>query len=480
MKDRFFRPAVIWFIVWLAIFFSVFLIWFWQTKLYQQDDFAQASRLEIHTIRTLLPEALAALYQSHPELLQNLIDADLGPYALVLTDRTGAVKYAPRSWPMDKMTPDLLHGKEFFYLFRDRASRVSVAGPYTAGHDPAANASPKVGAEAWGRLYLVPKETVAWWEAPKWAYWKILAPAKSVLAFTLLSYALVLVGFASICAITARFQRHFQEVQEARHEAELEARELRIQVLESKIRSADLRLQLLDRSLEQAQTRLNEAQGTIGEMESAIQYESSRNEELQEKLRKAGAAKDEALASIQEIEQDRERIIKELKELEALREVEEMNYPEVSRERARRPREFLWISRVYGNLHFSRRALQNLGDLQHSPDIFPSLPDALATLNNSSIGALLNGGALPSRSVVRYTQPLAHHDGDLWEYRFSKDGRIFFGLSKTRTWNIDTILLKRNFSENRHKYDQHLEQTLGKDNDDLTSLDHLNRQESRG
>jgi DNA repair exonuclease SbcCD ATPase subunit len=291
------------------------------------------------------------------------------------------------------------------------------------------------------------------------------------LAFTLLSYALVLVGFASICAITARFQRHFQEVQERQHEAELETRELRIQVLESKIKSEDLRLQLLDQNLEKAQTRLNEAKGTIAEMESAIQYESSRNEELQENLRQAEAAKDEALTSIQDIEQDRERITKELKELEALREVEEMNYPEASRERTRRPKEYLWLNQVYRNLQFSRRALQNIIDLQNSPDIFPALPDALTTLNNSRVESLLNGGAIPSRSAVRYTQPLAHHYGDLWEYRFSKDGRLFFGLSKSRTWNIDTVLLKRKFSLNRHKYEKYLEQTLGKDNDDLTSQD---------
>jgi hypothetical protein len=62
---------------------------------------------------------------------------------------------------------------------------------------------------------------------------------------------------------------------------------------------------------------------------------------------------------------------------------------------------------------------------------------------------------------------LADHRGDFWEYRFSKDGRIFFGLSKSRTWNIDTVLLKRRFTENRHKYESYLEQTLGKDNDDL-------------
>jgi hypothetical protein len=450
--------------IWLAIFFSVCLIWSWQTKLYWQDDFTKYGSLEIHTIRTILPYAMGSLKQNQPELLQNIVDADLGPYALVLTDSAGIIKFAPRSWPAAKIDPNILEGKEFFYLLRDRTSRVSLSGPYNVGNDPLADGSPNREAESLGLLYLVPKETASW------AYWKIFTPTKTVLAFTLLSYALVLVGFASICAISARFQRHFQEVQERQHEAELETRELRIQVLESKIKSEDLRLQLLDRSLEKAQTRLNEAKGTIAEMESAIQYESTKNEALQDNLRRAEAEKAEAIVSIQDIEQDRERIIKELKELEALREVEEMNYPEAFKERTRRPKEFLWLNQVYKNLQFSRRALQNIIDLQNSSDIFPALPDALTVLNNSSVESLLNGGAIPSRSAVRYTQPLAHHYGDLWEYRFSKDGRLFFGRSKSRTWNIDTILLKRKFSENRHKYDKHLEQTLGKDNDDLTSL----------
>ncbi len=258
--------------------------------------------LEIHTIRTILPYALVSLKQNQPELLQNIVDADLGPYALVLTDSAGKIKFAPRSWPDGKIDPNILKGKEFFYLLRDRTSRVSLAGPYSVGNDPVADGIPNNGAESLGLLYLVPKETAAWWGTSKSAYWKIFTPAKTVLAFTLLSYALVLVGFAGICAITARFQRHFQEVQERQHEAELETRELRIQVLESKIKSADLRLQLLDRSLEKAQTRLNEAKGTIAEMESAIQYESTKNEELQDNLRRAEAESAEALISIQDIE----------------------------------------------------------------------------------------------------------------------------------------------------------------------------------
>ena len=79
---------------------------------------------------------------------------------------------------------------------------------------------------------------------------------------------------------------------------------------------------------------------------------------------------------------------------------------------------------------------------------------------------------------MRYTQPLAHHHGDFWEYRFSTDGRIFFGLSRSRTWNIDTILLKRKFTQNRYKYEKYLEQTLGKDNDDLISAKLTRKRES--
>ena len=187
-------------------------------------------------------------------------------------------------------------------------------------------------------------------------------------------------------------------------------------------------------------------------------------------LAQAETERDEAVALMQAIDQDREKIAQELKELEVLKEVEEMNHPELSREKARRPKEFLWINMVYRNLYFSKRALQNIIDLQNSPDIFPSLPDALAALNGSSVEALANGGALPSRSVARYTQPLAHHRGDLWEYRFSQDGRLFFGRSRSKTWSIDTILLKRKFTLNRYKYEKHLEQTLGKDNNDLISL----------
>ena len=466
MKSKFFRPNVIWLGVWLAIFFAMLLIAAWQNDLYWRGDLAKFSQLEMVTVGRILPYAVAYLEeQKQPEALQKIIETNLGPYALVITDKDGNIKYAPPSVPSGKLDSSLLKGNKFFYLLKNPDSRRSLSGPYTDGDDPPATQDK---AEFLGRLYLIDRESYYLKETLGNAYGKILTPSESVFAFTLLSYIMVLVGFAGICAISARFQSHFQKVQEKQYETELETRELRIQVLESNIKSADLRLELLDRRYEQAQAVMNGTKGAIAGLEMRIQYESSRNEELRDSLRQAEAERDEAVATMQSIEQDREKIAQELKELEVLKEVEEMNRPEASK--ARRPKEFLWLNMVYKNLYFSKRAWQNIIDLQNSPDIFPSLPDALAALNGSSVEALANGEALPSRSVVRYTQPLVHHRGDFWECRFSKDGRLFFGRSRSKTWNIDTILLKRKFTLNRYKYEKHLEQTLGKDNNDLISL----------
>jgi hypothetical protein len=432
MKSKFFRPNVIWLGVWLAISFAMLIIASWQNDLYWRGDLAKFSQLEMVTVGRILPYAIAYLEeQKQTEALQKIIEVNLGPYALVITDEVGNIKFAPPSLPSGKFNPSLLKDSKFFYLYKNPDSRRSLSGPYTDGNAPWATQDQ---ADALGRLYLIVKEPYSLKETLSQAYGKILTPSESVFAFTLLSYIMVLVGFAGICAISAKFQSHFQQVQE------------------------------------KAQAVLSGAKGTIAGLEMAIQYESSRNEELRESLRQAETERDEAVATMQAIDQDREKIAHELKELEVLKEVEEMNRPEASKEKARRPKEFLWLNMVYKNLFFSKRALQNIIDLQNSSDVFPSLPDALTALNGSSVESLANGGALPSRSVVRYTQPLAHHHGDFWEYRFSKDGRLFFGRSKSKTWNIDTILLKRKFTLNRYKYEKHLEQTLGKDNNDLISL----------
>jgi len=457
MKDKVLPPYIIWLGVWLAMLIAILVIGSWQDNLKRQEALAKSSQRELVGICSIFPYAIAYLEeQQRPDLLKEILSADLGPYAVVLTDKVGNLKYAPDSWPPGNRGAALLKGKKYYYLFKDPATQPCLRGP-----DTGAQASQVSGVEAaaLGRLYLVEKE-------PQELGW-LLPPLDAVSAFSLLSYFMVLVGFAGICAITARYQRQSQELRESRYASELEARELRIQNLETNIQAADLRLELLDRSQEQAQARLGGANDTIAALQQAVQHQSRKSKKMQESLKEAESARNEALAKMQVIELDRERILKEMKELEAIKEVEELNYPDPAKKKVRRPQEFLWLNMVYRNLHFSRRALKDIVDLQNSTDIFPSLPDALATLNNTGIEALKAGEAIPPRSAVQYSQLLAHHHGDLWEYRFSKDGRIFFGLSKSRTWNIDTVLLKRRFTENRYKYESYLEQTLGKDNDDL-------------
>ena len=457
MKDKVLPPYIIWLGVWLAMLIAILVIGSWQDNLKRQEALAKSGQRELASICSIFPYAIAYLEErQRPDLLKEILSADLGPYAVVLTDKVGNLKYAPDSWPPGDQGAALLKDKKYYYLFKDPATQPCLRGP-----DTEAQASQVSGVEsaALGRLYLVEKE-------PQELGW-LLPAYDTVSAFSLLSYFMVLVGFAGICAITARYQRQTQELRESRYATELEARELRIQNLETSIRAADLRLELLDRSQEEAQARLGGANDTIAALQQAVQHQSRKSKKMQESLKEAESARNEALAKMQVIELDRERILKEMKELEALKEVEELNYPDPAKKKVRRPQEFLWLNMVYRNLHFSRRALQDILDLQNSPDIFPSLPDALATLNNTGIEALKAEGAMPPRSAVQYSQPLAHHQGDLWEYRFSKDGRIFFGLSKSRTWNIDTVLLKRRFTGNRYKYESYLEQTLGKDNDDL-------------
>src|SRR5208337_1521411 len=457
MKDRVLSPYIIWLGVWLAMFIAILVFGSWQNNLTRQEALTKSGQQELAGVCSILPYAIAYLEeQQRPDLLKEILSANLGPYAVVLTDKVGNLKYAPDSWPPGNRGAALLKGEKYYYLFKDPATQPCLSGPDTGA--PASQV-PGVESAALGRLYLVEK-------APK-GLGRLLRTYDTVSTFSLLSYFMALVGFAGICAITARYQGQFQELRESRYASELEARELRIQNLETNIGAADLRLELLDRSQEQAQDRLRGANETIEALEQAVQHQSRKSKKMQESLKEAESARNEALEKMQIIEMDRERILKEMKELEALKEVEELNYPDPAKKKARRPQEFLWLNMVYRNLHFSRRALQDILDLQNSPDIFPSLPDALATLNNTDIEALKAGAAIPSRSAVQYSQPLAHHQGELWEYRFSKDGRIFFGLSKSRTWSIDSVLLKRRFTENRYKYESYLEQTLGKDNDDL-------------
>lgn len=130
-------------------------------------------------------------------------------------------------------------------------------------------------------------------------------------------------------------------------------------------------------------------------------------------------------------------------------------------------KQFKWLRFAYPKLYFPKKAIKNLSEIWEITDIIPSLPDALMRLNTLSERELESRSSIPNESITFFTQELKYYKGDIWEYRFSQDGRIFFGRSKSKTWNIDSILLKRHFSQTVQKYDDYLRNTIGKDNDDL-------------
>jgi hypothetical protein len=291
---------------------------------------------------------------------------------------------------------------------------------------------------------------------------------------TLLSYLLFVAGFGAICLLTAMYQNHFRRALEEQFETEIEARNLRIQMLESSRDALDLKLKLLDQEHARALIASQEAQENIRDLEEKLQSEADRNEELQAELQKALEEENQALDLLRDLDLDRQRLAAERTEIAsrlaaAEKPPEEDRYRlQIRKAKGRLRLKSFWLASLYKNLAFSPRALQNLMEVQEVPDVFPSLPDALAHLNNTSLEALRSGESLPPKTLARYaTQELEHFQGPFWEYRFSADGRIFFGLSKSRTWNVDTILLKRRFPDKKEKYDRYLATTLGKDNQDL-------------
>jgi hypothetical protein len=282
------------------------------------------------------------------------------------------------------------------------------------------------------------------------------------------------VGFGAICLITAIYQNYFRRTQEEHFETEIEARNLRIQVLESSRNSLDLKLQLLDQEHERTTAAAQGAQENIRDLEERLQSEADRNEELQVELKKALLEEKKVIKLLHSLDRDRQIIDAEKQDIAIrLAEVEKVQEADLFSQKIRKARGRLrlhsvWLTSLYKNLSFSPRALQNIGELQEVSEVFPSLPEALAKINRLSLEGLLSGEKLPPKSVARFTtQELEHFQGPFWEYRFSSDGRIFFGLSKSRTWNIDTILLKRRFPDKKEKYDRFLAAILGKDNQDL-------------
>jgi hypothetical protein len=312
----------------------------------------------------------------------------------------------------------------------------------------------------------------AGWQRDLLLAWQRAARASYVV--TLFSYLVFVVGFGAICLISAIYQNHFRRAQEEQFETEIEARNLRIQMLESSRDALDLKLQLLDQEHGRAMLAAQESQENIRDLEEKLQSQAGRNEELQAELEKALQEENRAKALLRALDLDRQRIAGEMTDITSrLTAAEKPREEDRYRLRTRKAKARLrlksfWLASMYKNLSFSPRALQNLMEVQEVPDVFPSLPEALAHLNNLSLEALLSGESLPPKTVARYaTQELEHFQGPFWEYRFSADGRIFFGLSQSRTWNIDTILLKRRFPDKKEKYDRYLAGTLGKDNQDL-------------
>jgi hypothetical protein len=468
MNTRFLRPSVVWSGVWIAFSVLIFSIAYWQSKLYCKDSIERVQKQEFKMLHSILPYAVAFLEEhGQTRQIRGALQPDQDLFTVVYTDLAGAIKYPPPSADSPAVKITSLRNYKFSYVYKSPlAWRGSNASP-AAGDDSGAALDPQK--EAYGKLYLIakapPSLTETIWDKN---FFQKAWTGESFLGFTIIGYFLVVVGFTAICSITAKFQSHFQSALEEQHNAELETRDLRIQILESNLKTLDLRLDLLNQEHEKALSSSTRAKKAIDRLVQKLQSESTKNEELENRLGKAQMEHKIALQAIQSINADIEIVAAEKRQLETMRQAEQVE--DHYQHSSRRPKEYLWLNLVYKNLLFSRRALQNIIELQNVHDVFPSLPDALAVINQSTVEALLARKGIPSRSVVRYTQPVDHVTGSLWEYRFSKDGRIFFGISQSRTWNIDTVLLKRRFSHNRYKYKRFLENTLGKDNHDLTGF----------
>jgi len=469
MSTRFLRPNVVWSGIWIAMSILMVSIAYWQSNLYWKNSIERVQKHEFKMLHAVLPYAIAFLEEhGQTDLLKEALNSDQELFTLIYTDLTGAIKYPPRfsGPPAAKITS--LNNYRFSYVYKSPLPWKDLSPP-PAGKDGARGVTESQKEfEAYGKIYLLFKEPPTLGET-LWNrdYFPKGWLGESFLGFTILGYFLVIMGFAAICSISARFQSHFQSVLEDQHHSELETRDLRIQVLESNLKTLDLRLEILDQEHDKALNTSNKVRKAIDRLVKKLQSEETKNEELERKLGKAQLEHDQALQALRVINEDIEKTSAQKRELETMRQAEQVDYADHYKYYDKRPKEYLWLNLVYKNLRFSRRALQNIIDMQYVHDAFPSLPDALSVINNSKAESLLSGEGIPSRSVVRYTQPVSHFNGRLWEYRFSKDGRIFFGMSQSRTWSIDTVLLKRHFSDNRYKYEKFLENTLGKDNKDL-------------
>ena len=429
MKYKFYSPFIIWFSIWVFVCLVMLLIILQINNLNRQSNLAREELLSHHF-----------------------------PYGSF----SRQFGFSPDSGEQWQFFPDFLRpqklDQDFFLSFRPVPDNSGQAWQEFPFGSPGSRSS----LNDWWTRHLLLKD------------WKSASHASYV--FTAVSYLLLAVGFGAICLISAIYQNHFRRVLEEQFETEIEARNLRIQMLESNRDALDLKLQLLDQTHARALAAAQDAQENIRDLEEKLQSEADRNEELQAELQTAFQEENKLLILLRSLERDRRKLAAEKMEIasrlaaaEAPRE-EDQYRRKIRKARARLRLHPFWLYAFYQNLSFSPRALQNLGELQEVSDVFPSLPEALARINQTSYEALKSGGNLPPKTVTRFaTHQLEHFQGPFWEYRFSADGRIFFGLSQSRTWNIDTVLLKRRFPDKKEKYDRYLAGLLGKDNEDLKS-----------
>lgn len=428
MKYKFYSPYIIWFGIWLFSCFVVLIISLQSNRLYWQSSLARE--------RLLVCSSTYGVFSRKFGFFRDPLDRYQFSPNYQLLPGPGAT--SPPFWTFPGLETGSRGGGTFAFL---------TPGP------------PSLLETVWNQGNWLQ----AWQTADHASYF-----------FTLLSYLLFIVGFGAICLITAIYQNHFRRAQEKQFETEIEARNLRIQVLEYSRNTLDLKLQLLDQEYAGARNAAREAQENIRDLEEKLQSEAERNEELQGELKKALLEENQALALLRSLDRDRQNIAAEQTDIASrLAEAEKAPEADLYRKKIRKAKgrlrlNAIWLTALYKNLAFSPRALQNINEIQDVPEVFPSLPDALARINKTTLEALLSGEKLPPKTLARFsTQELEHFQGPFWEYRFSADGRIFFGLSQSRTWNIDTILLKRRFPDKKEKYDQYLAATLGRDNQDL-------------
>jgi hypothetical protein len=428
MKNKFYHPFVIWFAVWIFICLVMLLITLQINNMYRQSNLAKEKLLS---------------YQ-HPS---GTFSQQFG--------FSGETPHSPQIFPENRQ-------------FLKQESGSAALSPLLFGEDEGPGWRNFFGGKPELQSFL----DHMWTRRSLLEDWQRAAHAGYV--YTILSYLMFVVGFGAICLITAIYQNHFRRAQDEQFKGEIEARNLRIQMLEINRNALDLKMKLLEQNQARARAAAQEAQDNVRNLEEKLQTESDRNEELQVELDKAQLQENKALAKLRSLNRDRQKIAAEKSDiLSRLEEAEKLAQAslylqKITKAKGKLRLNAFWLASFYKNLSFSPRAMQNLTEVQDAPDIFPSLPDGLAKINKLSVEALLSGGNLPPKTLAKFaTQELEHFQGPLWEYRFSADGRVFFGISKSRTWNIDTILLKRRLSDKKEKYDRFLAETLGKENQDL-------------